>query len=45
MFRPLLHSCSYRRPHRRGTSFILIVVVMLSLFSAVGTAYALLRHA
>jgi hypothetical protein len=39
MFRPL--KCSHRTPHRRGTSFILIVVVMLSLFSAVGTAYAL----
>lgn len=39
MFRPL--TTSHRRPPRRGTSFILIVVVMLSLFSAVGTAYAL----
>jgi hypothetical protein len=39
MFRPL--SKSHRRPPRRGTSFILIVVVMLALFSAVGTAYAL----
>lgn len=39
MFRPLKYS--HQTPHRRGTSFILIVVVMLSLFSAVGTAYAL----
>ncbi len=39
MFRP--RATSHRRLPRRGTSFILIVVVMLALFSAVGTAYAL----
>jgi hypothetical protein len=39
MFRPLARS--HRRPPRRGTSFILIVVSMLTLFAAVGMAYAL----
>ena len=37
MFRPL--APAYRAPHRRGTSIILIALVMLTLFSAVGTAY------
>ena len=40
MFRPI--ASSHRRPHRRGTSFVLIVVVMLSVFAVVGTGYALL---
>lgn len=39
MFRPLVRS--HRRPHRRGTSFTLIVVVMISFAAAVGTAFAL----
>ncbi|MCS6866942.1 MAG: hypothetical protein RMJ56_13095 [Gemmataceae bacterium] len=39
MFRPLVRS--YRLAPRRGTSFILIVVAMVALFAAVGTAYAL----
>jgi hypothetical protein len=39
MFRPLVRS--YRLNPRRGTSFILIVVAMVALFAAVGTAYAL----
>ena len=39
MFRPLMHS--HRRPPRRGTSFILIVVIMTSIMAAVGVAYAL----
>ena len=37
MFRPL--APAYRAPHRRGTSIILIALIMLTLFSAVGTAY------
>ena len=37
MFRPL--APAHRRPHRRGTSILLIALVMLTLFSAVGTAY------
>jgi hypothetical protein len=40
MFRPLTRS--HRRPHRRGTSFVLIVVVMISLAASVGVAFALL---
>ena len=40
MFRPL--APSHRRPHRRGTSFILIVVVGISVFAVIGTLYALL---
>ena len=39
MFRPLARS--HRRSHRRGTSFILIVVVGISVFAVVGTAFAL----
>ncbi len=39
MFRPLARS--YRRPPRRGTSFTLIVVVMISLAASVGVAFAL----
>ncbi|MBN9119869.1 MAG: hypothetical protein J0I06_12030 [Planctomycetes bacterium] len=39
MFRPLARS--HRRPHRRGTSFVLIVVVMISFAAAVGVAFAL----
>src|SRR5262245_26694148 len=39
MFRPLTRS--HRRPHRRGTSFVLIVVVMISFAAAVGVAFAL----
>lgn len=39
MFRPLARST--RRPHRRGTSFVLIVVVMISFAAAVGVAFAL----
>lgn len=39
MFRPLVRS--HRRPHRRGTSFVLIVVVMISFAAAVGVAFAL----
>ena len=37
MFRPL--ASSHRRPHRRGTSILLIALIMLTLFSAVGVAY------
>jgi len=37
MFRPLVPS--HRRPARRGTSILLIALIMLTLFSAVGTAY------
>jgi hypothetical protein len=39
MFRPLARS--HRRPHRRGTSFVLIVVVMISFAASVGVAFAL----
>jgi hypothetical protein len=39
MFRPL--APSHRPPPRRGTSFILIVVIMTSIMAAVGVAYAL----
>jgi hypothetical protein len=39
MFRPLARS--HRRPPRRGTSFVLIVVVMISFAAAVGVAFAL----
>lgn len=39
MFRPL--RLSHRQPPRRGTSFILIVVIMVALFAAIGTAYVL----
>lgn len=39
MFRPLARS--HRRPHRRGTSFILIVVIMLSITAASAVAFAL----
>jgi|GEM_PF-1808550 len=39
MFRPL--TLSHRQPPRRGTSFILIVVIMVAMFAAVGTAYVL----
>jgi hypothetical protein len=40
MFRPL--TASHRRPHRRGTSFVLIVVIMLSITAAGATAFALM---
>ncbi len=42
MFRPLARS--HRRPPRKGTSFTLIAVSMLTLFAAVGMGYALYAH-
>jgi len=42
MFRPLVRSL--RRPPRKGTSFTLIAVSMLTLFAAVGMGYALFGH-
>lgn len=42
MFRPLARSL--RRPPRKGTSFTLIAVSMLTLFAAVGMGYALFGH-
>ena len=42
MFRPLARSLL--RPPRKGTSFTLIAVSMLTLFAAVGMGYALFGH-
>lgn len=42
MFRPIARSL--RRPPRKGTSFTLIAVSMLTLFAAVGMGYALFGH-
>lgn len=39
MFRPIARS--HRRPFRRGTSFTLIVVVMISVMAAVGSGFVL----
>lgn len=42
MFRPLARP--FRRAPRRGTSFVLLSVSMLTLFAAVGMGYALYAH-